>query len=175
MAIRHGALPSINHSGRVYQGLRSEILMDTMTSAMYRLLFMEFEKGSIAEAIRLGLMAFSSHVFLQWHDNPQSYPRLSETYRDCLRSLKSLSGVSSHIMLWLLMAGAISVFNDSDDDWLKPWLRANAQLCNVNSWAAMRDSMESFLWIGVVHDQPGKDVFESAMLRRPPELYVPDI
>lgn len=149
--------------------------METMTSVMYRLLDIKFETGSIAEALRLGLLAFSSHIFLQWQDIRRPYIQFSAAYKDCLVSLKSLDGVSSHIVLWLLMVGGVSVFGASDDEWLKPWLRANSQLCKVRSWPAMRGVMESFIWIGALHDKPGKDLFESALLQASPQVYLPSV
>jgi hypothetical protein len=48
------------------QRLPPEALLQIMASIMYRLLDMKFEIGSPDEAIRLGLLAFSSNIFLQW-------------------------------------------------------------------------------------------------------------
>ncbi|KAE8415068.1 hypothetical protein BDV36DRAFT_263538 [Aspergillus pseudocaelatus] len=165
----------VNKAIEKQQRFSMEFFMETMTSVMYRLLNIEFETGSIAEALRLGLLAFSSHIFLQWQDIRRPYIQFSAAYKKCLVSLKSLDGVSSHIVLWLLMAGGVSVFGAADDEWLKPWLRANSQLCKVRSWPAMRDVMESFMWIGALHDKPGKDLFESALLQPSPEVYLPSV
>ncbi|GMG41021.1 unnamed protein product [Aspergillus oryzae var. brunneus] len=165
----------VNIAIRKQERLSMDFFLETMTSVMYRLLQLKFETGSIGEAIRLGLLAFSSHIFLQWRDIQRPYIQFSASYKESLVSLKSLNGVSSDIVLWLLMVGRISVFGTSDDEWLKPWLRANSQLCTVHSWPAMRDVMESFLWIGALHDKPGKDLFESAMLQLSPQVYLPSI
>ncbi|OGM47778.1 hypothetical protein ABOM_003239, partial [Aspergillus bombycis] len=165
----------VNKAIGAQQRLSMEFFMETMTSVMYRLLHIKFETGSIAEAIRLGLLAFSSHIFLQWQDIRRQYVQFSASYKDSLVSLKYLDGVSSHIVLWLLMVGGISVFGTSDDEWLKPWLRANSQLCKVKSWPAMRGVLESFMWIGVIHDKPGKALFESALSQSSPEVYLPSI
>lgn len=144
--------------------LPGESFLDTMTTVMYRLLHMSFETGSIDEAVRLGLLALSSHVFLQWKDVRPSYVDFPATYRNCLANLQAVDGFASyHLLLWLLMVGAISIFTTADDDmWLKPWLRVNMNLCEVTSWNKMRDILDSFLWIGLVHDQPGMDMFDSA-------------
>ncbi|KNG82944.1 hypothetical protein ANOM_009464 [Aspergillus nomiae NRRL 13137] len=165
----------VNEAISAQQRLSMDFFMETMTSVMYRLLHIKFETGSIAEAIRLGLLAFSSHVFLQWQDIRRQYIQFSTTFKESLMSLKDLDGVSSHIVLWLLIVGGISVFSTADDAWLKPWLRANSQLCKVNSWPAMRDVLESFMWIGVIHDKSGKDLFESALLQPSPEVYLPSV
>ncbi|KAK7213782.1 hypothetical protein V2G26_020960 [Clonostachys chloroleuca] len=48
--------------------MRPRLILDTMNSVMYRLLHMEFAADSTDESIRFGLLAFSHHVFLQWHE-----------------------------------------------------------------------------------------------------------
>ena len=40
----------------------------TMTAVMYRLLRMGFAVGTLDESLRLGLLAFTHHIFLQWQD-----------------------------------------------------------------------------------------------------------
>ncbi|KAE8149574.1 hypothetical protein BDV25DRAFT_156084 [Aspergillus avenaceus] len=156
----------INFAAETNQKLPMETLVDTMASVMYRLLNMRFEKDTIAEAVRLGLLGFSSSVFLQWQNIKQAYLRLADTYKECLVNLKSLNGVSSHIMLWLLMVGATSIFTDSDKEWLESWLRVNLQLCRVASWPSFRKIMASYMWIGMVHDQPGEEIFNSVTSSR---------
>src|ERR1700761_9060948 len=46
--------------------LSPSLLCDTMASVMYRLLHMSFAIGSIDEAVRLSLLGFTYHIFLQW-------------------------------------------------------------------------------------------------------------
>lgn len=58
------------------------------------------------------------------------------------------------------MMGAVSVFDTADDEWLKPLLRANINLCEIDSWSKMEDLLASFMWIGLQHDMSGKAVFE---------------
>ncbi|KAI1080350.1 hypothetical protein F5B20DRAFT_540274 [Whalleya microplaca] len=139
-----------------------EILLDTMASVMYRLLQMSFETGSVDEAMRLGLLAFSSSIFLQWQGVKLSYEHLPVTYRACLVNLK-LSDGSPPLLLWLLVIGSIAIFGEPDSVWLKPWLRVNINLCGVTSWGEMQEILQSFLWIGLVHDKPGKALFDSTL------------
>jgi hypothetical protein len=113
------------------------------------------------EAVRLGLLAFSSHIFLQWQDISLSYQYFPTTYKDCLVGLESVDDSSSRVLLWLLTIGAISVFRESDDVWLKPWIRENIHSCELESWSEMQDILDSFMWIGLVHDEPGKKIFDS--------------
>ncbi|XXG93831.1 hypothetical protein Hte_000080 [Hypoxylon texense] len=162
----------VNHAAFARQKLPKEYLLDTMVSVVYPILHMppgHFEPGSLDEAIRLSLLAYCSSVFLQWAGARLPYMHFPAMYRNCLVNLQlpeldtdSDGSSSSRLLLWLLMVGAVSVFGDCDDVWLKPWLRVNMELCGVSgSWDATRDVLNSFMWIGLVHDVPGKAVFDS--------------
>ena len=57
----------INRTTKSQHRITTETFLHIMASVMYRLLDMtKFKLGLIEEAIRLGLLAFSSSVFLQW-------------------------------------------------------------------------------------------------------------
>ena len=47
--------------------MAEEAFLHSMGSIMYRLLYQRFETGSLNEAFRLGLLAFSSPIFLHWN------------------------------------------------------------------------------------------------------------
>lgn len=86
-----------------------------------------------------------------------SHPYLTSAFRDCITRLRNtFSRISPQLVLWLLMAGAVSVFNASNDGWLKPLLLGNIGLCEIDSWSRMQNLLMSFMWIGLVHDKPGK-------------------
>lgn len=89
--------------------VRSDIIYETMTAVTYRLLHMRFSSGSIDEAVRQGLLAFCYHVFLQWQDIKPPYCDLAAAYQTSILSLEPSDGVSSQLMLWLLIIGAISI------------------------------------------------------------------
>jgi hypothetical protein len=38
-------------------------------------------------------------------------------------------------------------------------LLVNIRLCEIDSWIKMQDLLMSFMWIGLVHDKPGKGLF----------------
>lgn len=143
--------------------ISTEVFLDTMASVMYRLLDMSFEAGSANEAIRLGLLAFSSSIFLQWRQLGLSYAHLATSYRNCIGKLET-QHLSPQLLLWLLMIGAISVFDGTDDEWLKPWLCVVINYCEIENWRDVQDLLKSFMWIGLVHDEPGKNVFDSTFI-----------
>ena len=159
----------INFAVDSAQRISTETFLDTMASVVYRLLDMCFDAGSNDEAIRLGLLAFSCSVFLQWKHLGLSYPHLSCAFRGCLLRLTT-SQISPRLLLCLLMVGAVSIFDATDDGWLKPLLLVNIGLCEIDSWSKMQDLLKEFIWIGRVHDKPGKSMFDStiAFLDSPP-------
>ena len=62
------------------------------------------------------------------------------------------------------MIGTVSVFSGPDHNvWLLPWLRSTIELCKLESWSEVLDVMNSFIWIGLVFDKPGKHIFDTAM------------
>ncbi|KIW46712.1 hypothetical protein, variant [Exophiala oligosperma] len=144
--------------------LSDQILLNTMGSVMYALLGMNFPTNPINEAIRLGMLAFCSHSFLERRGIhlPNSY--LCENYKTCFEDVNTqLQGDPSQVSLWLLMIGKISIFaSDTDDSaWIKSKLRENIGTNNGWSWPQLRPSLKSFLWIDILHDAPGKTIFES--------------
>ena len=156
---------AINSAAEHNRQLPKETLRDTMAAIMYRLLRMNsFDSTSIDEAIRLGLLAFSHHIFLRWRDlkPPQTY--FPDTYRTCLLNLKLPDTSSSQILLWLLMVGSLSFFTPADDAWLIPWIRVNVELCGAHDWIGLRSQLKEFPWIDILHDNPGQAIFDSTML-----------
>ncbi|KAL7904444.1 hypothetical protein GGI35DRAFT_199619 [Trichoderma velutinum] len=152
----------INSAAEHKRRLPKEILLNTMAPIMYRLLSMTFELGSFNEAIRLAQLAFSSHVFLHWQGVNYPHTYLPVRYRNCLLTLKFPNESSSHILCWLLVMGAISIFSPADDAWLVPWIQVNLKLCEAQSWNKLRHQLKQFLWIDILHDHPGKSIFDMA-------------
>lgn len=143
----------INFAVESRQRISTETLLEAMASVMYRLLHMNFELNSRDEAIRLGLLAFSSHVFLQWTHLGVSYSHLKSIFRACLLRL-SCSHICPQLRLWLLMAGVVSIFDAADDEWITPLLLVNIDLCKMESWGQIRQLLKSFLWVDLLHDKP---------------------
>ncbi|KAI0385753.1 hypothetical protein F5Y04DRAFT_244576 [Hypomontagnella monticulosa] len=198
----------VNDAAVVRTKLPKEYLFDTMAAVTYRLLHKSPwpAPGTIDNAVLLGLLAFSSSIFLQWSGVRLPSAWLPTAYRECLLALEDTvqgdddygfgystsggndgsrigdsSGVCPRpLLLWLLTVGAVSVlgdhalsvFGEGDSEldydlWLRSRLRANAELCGVESWFVMRALLSSFMWVGLVHDAPGKAIFESAMSLNP--------
>jgi hypothetical protein len=137
-----------------------KLQFEAMMGVMYRLLNLQFGKESIDESIRLSLLAFSTHIFMMWRSVNMEYVWLAREYRKSLMSIKNLEEVPSEIVMWLLMVGAVSILNEADYVWLKPWLTMHLQMCDVNSWAELEQILKAHLWVDVLQSSVGKRVYE---------------
>lgn len=151
----------VNIIAATRQRLSGETIHNIMASVMYRLLYLKFETGSTDEAIRLSLLGLSYHVFFQWQDMKLPYPHFPSSLKKCLVHPDISNDFPPTIMLWLLLVGAISGL--SEDIWLKRRLREHVNACQVRSWNEMRDVLKSYMWIDLLHDKLGKEVFVSAL------------
>ncbi|KAH0845001.1 hypothetical protein FOPE_09553 [Fonsecaea pedrosoi] len=143
--------------------LSPQLLYDTIASVMYRLLHMSFDSGSVDEAVRLSLLGLTHHMFLKWQYLRLPYLHFPALFKKCLLDPELMSAASPQIMIWFLMVGAVTAFTTSDHSWLKECLRQHIDRCQVTSWTDMRTVLKSFMWIGLLHDKPGKEVFDSVL------------
>lgn len=128
---------------------------------MYRLLRMRFPPGSDNEAVRLGMLAFSHHVFLQWEDIKPPQAQFAAAYRETIQRVDDVGGDpgSLQLMLWLAMVGATSLFDASSEVWLRERLQLYAHRCRVGRWREVRRVLRSLLWIDLLDDERGEHIF----------------
>ncbi|KIX02098.1 uncharacterized protein Z518_08037 [Rhinocladiella mackenziei CBS 650.93] len=74
----------INIAAQTQSKLPQELFLHSMASVMYPILNLRFSSGSLDEALRLGLLAFSSNIFLQWQDARLPCMYFPTAYRSCL-------------------------------------------------------------------------------------------
>lgn len=137
---------------------------DTMTSVMYRLLGMHFHADSPNEALRLGLLAFCSQVFLQWKFVSITYGNLRTSYINCLKNQATMTTISPRLSLWLFMIGGISLFEPCDQPWMKLALRDILDSSGITSWLEAQDVLQSFMWISLVQEDRGKEIFDYTLV-----------
>lgn len=150
----------INLGTQTQRFIRPDLIHQTMTAVMYRLLHMSFTAGSIDDVLRHGLLAFSYHVFLQWQDVKLPYDYFTTIYKQCILRLKLIDRASPQLMIWLLMIGAISVFDISDEAWMRAELQQHAKECQVKTWKEMQDILKSLMWVLLLDEERGAHVYE---------------
>ena len=154
----------VNLGTQTQRFISPAIICETMTAVTYRLVHMRFSAGSIDEIVRHGLLAYCYHVFLQWQDIKVPYRYFPTAYQNCILHLKLANMASDQLMLWLLMVGALSVFDVSDETWLRKLLREYASKCRVKTWKEVQDVLKSFMWIPLLDQRPGKCIFDELCL-----------
>jgi hypothetical protein len=152
----------INYADLTAQKISTMTFGHIMTSVMYPLHAMDLASDPQKDLIRLGLLGFSSSVFLQWRTVGVKYSHFISAFRKRLIQVMEFEA-SSRLNLWLILIGAISLFDAKDDWWLQPLFHSNLKVCGIKVWEDMRVLMEDFLWIGLVHDKPGQRIFERFM------------
>jgi hypothetical protein len=156
----------INSAAEHKRQLPKDVLLNTMAPVMYHLLRMNtFDPTSTDEAVRLGLLVFSSHIFLSWQDVKIPLSYISHSYRSCLLNPKLPGTLPPQLLLWLLVVGSLSIFTTADDVWLIPWIRVNTDLCKSPDWGALRAQLKTFPWVDILHDKPGQAICDAANYR----------
>ncbi|KAF1965836.1 hypothetical protein BU23DRAFT_518851 [Bimuria novae-zelandiae CBS 107.79] len=149
-------IASTNEAARVTE----DTFLHVMGSVLYRLLHLRYDRGTLDEAIRLGLLAFSRPIFLDWKTVEWINGYFVTAWRQTLEDLIENLAFTPRDSIWLLMTGALSMSHDpSFLDRLTGGLRVFTDLCHITTWEDMEGLLNSYIWIGVSLDQPGKEIF----------------
>ncbi|KAK2000974.1 hypothetical protein LX36DRAFT_708918 [Colletotrichum falcatum] len=114
------------------------------------------------DACVLGALCFYSSLLLQLGR------RRHLVYAELSRRLKaSLDGLldgcrrprSRSTVVWLLVMGAVSVFEEKDDVWLLPALARVSGLAGLGNWGEVCRVLEEYPWIASIHNGPGERVW----------------
>ncbi|KAJ0375760.1 hypothetical protein COL26b_006082 [Colletotrichum chrysophilum] len=137
-----------------------------MTSIQYRLLYLELDNNTVAEALRLAMLGFIATLYLHILGARLRFVWLSNRLRETLQAvdLSRAETPSSRLLLaWILVIGSTAVFDDNDDVWLLPKL---ASLRNPlgTTWPKAKENLAKVLWIDNIHDAKGVNVFEKLVL-----------
>ncbi|KAK8022270.1 hypothetical protein PG993_013037 [Apiospora rasikravindrae] len=111
------------------------MIYGTLVAVMCRGLYMKFATGPPDETMRRGLLVFTSHISLQWQDIRPPLRGILLAYDQSLRNRTYNSGlVPSDTIVWLLMIGAVSTFNISEEDWSRDSLLKQFDTCQIMAW-----------------------------------------
>ena len=158
-------------SNLAYQTTRKlspETYNEMMISILYRLTHLSFKIDLLQEAVRSALLAFASAMFIQRRHMEQPNDHLLNLYSNTLFRLRKATDVDVPvpIVLWLTMLSHVVAHDEpSREDWRSVWLDEAISRAGIDSWAQAREILKSVVWIDFIDDRPGKEVYESAMLR----------
>lgn len=148
--------------------LSPETYNEIFISSLYRLTHLSFDADPIQESIRTGLMAFSSAIYLQPTFMEHAYDNLFNTYSNALFSLHQSPDIDLpvSIKLWLtILFHLVAHKEPCSGDWQIVWFDETITQAGLNSWSQVREILRSFMWVGFIHDRPGREFFEAARLR----------
>lgn len=136
---------------------------EIMESILYRLINLSFESMPVLDAIRLGMMIFASHVFLQWRGMRQRQTQLDDDFGHVLLMVKNLKGseTSPELILWLLVLWHTCSTTMPEKDALTGWLRSLVKQLGLDTWKDVRAVLKPLMWIDVLFDKSLAQLFDS--------------
>jgi hypothetical protein len=141
----------MNHTAETKSRLPAHGLVHSMVAIQYRLLRLRFLSGTLDETVRLGLLAFSSTIFLKWRHVTLRYGYLREAYRNSLLHLLQTQGIPSTLMLWFLVAGSVSVFaGEKTDAKITSLLQSSLEKSRVKTRDDLETILDAVVWIDFI-------------------------
>lgn len=154
--------------------LDHELYSDIMASVLYRLLHMTLEPDCFAgSAIRSGLVALASSLFLSWQgvgsDHNGSFGRFGDALEN-LRESDTMETVPGPLLFWMLMLwqGLRNAERPPHDE---QWMSEVICHLGLASWQEARQLLNTMVWIEFLHGPQGKAAFvRSLPAFGPPKL-----
>ena len=141
---------------------------EVMISILYRLTHLSFESDPLQEAIRIGLLAFSSTIFMQRQFMKQPYRHLLDLYNNSLSNLHMAMGINLPVPISLWLAILLHVVIDDElsiEDWQTFSLEKAIFRAGIDSWPQASEILRSVAWVAFIHDRRGKQAFEAVFSR----------
>jgi hypothetical protein len=158
----------INVAYQTARKLSPETYNEMMISILYRLTNLHYENDPLHEAIRTGLLVFSSTIFLQRHHMKQPYERLLNLYHNALFKLRNLKTIDLpvYIVLWLtLLSHVVADKEPPPEDWRSIWLYEAIVRAGIDSWVQACEILRSLVWVDFVHSRLGQQAFEATIFQ----------
>lgn len=144
--------------------LEPEIFQEIMLSVQYRLLVLEYslDEHPLREAIRLGLLAYESTIFLQIQGVKLKSDLFTSQLREAIEAIPVEGEAIANVKLWLLLIGSMVIFDSK-----APWLAQSIQsLTGRQTWSQVRRRVKEVMWIDIIHDLAGSEAFEATQAGR---------
>ncbi|KAH8895361.1 hypothetical protein GQ53DRAFT_839014 [Thozetella sp. PMI_491] len=117
---------AINVAVQAKRKIDPELFQETLVSGQYRLLQLSYDSDDAHELLRLGLLAFTTTLFLDTYGIRQSYAHLGEQLRTLLRRWLDRTANESppELNLWLIMmlSGLYNLRNNTGVTDYSPWV-----------------------------------------------------
>lgn len=169
----------------------ADVFRETLVSVQYRLLalrdeerprqLLQSESGGPSdldvedeELLRLGMLAFSTTVFLRIEGMPMRYGDLAGRVRGVVTSMAEEEVVSEgesesesergRLVVWFLFVAGVSVLRDVEDqEMLAVVLKRVLGGLGSSGWEEVRDVLKGVMWIDWVHSAGGRKLWEAVV------------
>jgi hypothetical protein len=139
------------------------LFQDILISVQYRVQLLDMSVETLAKAIHVGMLAFSTDVFLQLKGLEMGFENISTQLRGSILGLQDLEDDSIlEFKLWLLFVARMSNVKNNQDSWLTPEMKKTLEVLSLTTWKPVRERLKNYLWVDVLHDSGGKETFEIA-------------
>jgi hypothetical protein len=161
-------LTSLFNMGDVNFRLDPHELQEVMVSVGHRLI--RFHplcepqlENEVESAYHIGLIVFVTTLYIQrGRRRFLKYRLVGKCLIETIN--RSLDEENGDLMLWLLFLGAISVLQDLDRNFLVDKIQKVMLSVHISTWEAVHKSLLRFPWIRTIHDEPGKEFWNSMKL-----------
>uniref|UniRef100_A0A0B7JU75 Transcription factor domain-containing protein n=1 Tax=Bionectria ochroleuca TaxID=29856 RepID=A0A0B7JU75_BIOOC len=155
-----------NSASQRNQKLPRSTFSEILLSLIYRLLNLSFELDSAEETIRLGMLAYTSTMFLQWHNHMVEFYHLRCMLGATLRNLDNENlGASLPVQLWLFFAWHMLQPPECEYRQLDIWLERLLCAGGLSAWSEVRQLLRSTAWIDYINGVDGEKVYNRTMMK----------
>lgn len=152
--------------------IRPRLFQEIMVTLQYRLL--HYEVGStglhvsISHAIQIGILVFTTTIFLHVAGIPTRYYWLTSQIRKMLKAWEIPTDTQGRkLRLWLLCISSISGLYDGTGEWLSPATSHALAELDLKEWRDVKVILKEYLWIDVLHDPLAENVMKKCWSRIP--------
>lgn len=175
--ILSGIFIDVRHFASLLNGIRETTKVDPLDYSqhgqhlLYRLLWfapvLQFEKlAPKEELLQLTLASFIITLLPEHGGQHKRFDLLSRRIHASFDKYAAAGVDDLSLCLWVLFVSGISVTDSSDDHWLLRSIGATLDGLDVHDWDGVREKLRHIMWIGALHDTPGRKLFEVAKQQR---------
>lgn len=121
---------------------------------------------SFHNVINLSMLAFMTTLLPEYTRDHSSCPLLACRLGSAVQDMCDTTSKSSELdlpFLWVLFVSGISVLNIKDHYLLAPFIRRICKRLQLDNWVAIQQEISWFPWIFVLHETPGRLLWERCM------------
>lgn len=138
----------------------SSLFIDVTSSAPYRLTHLELDQGSLAELLRLCMLAFLKTILTNIVGLGRHLTYLAGGLKGALLAQRHVHEPElNELLFWALFLTALAVFEDHDRDWIREMLEEEAAALGLRTWGDAGAVLKRYLWVDLVFEDTGEQLF----------------